>query len=239
MKKTIIYFVSFLAILIFSSFSFTVQEHSIAENAQERIDVDPFNAVAISVPAEVYLEQGSEHSVVIDADEGILEEISIEVKNDRLVIKPREYGASIDGDILINITSPEYEMVALAGSGSLFARNRVESEELTLKLSGSGQMEFDDLRSEETEAKVAGSGMLKIAGNAEEFEVSLAGSGMIEAFDFEVSEFDGKISGSGGCNVFVTGELEVSIAGSGQVIYKGNPEVGSSVAGSGKVEALK
>ena len=230
---------SLFAVILVILTGFSVNEAQSADPFKQDINVKPFHSVAISVPAEVFLEQASENSVNIEAEEDLIEKISIQVENGKLIIKPEVYGADLSGDIRIYITSPDYESVTLSGSGKVYAHDEISSEEIILKISGSGSMEFDELKNEEAELKIAGSGRIMLKGNGEEMEVSIAGSGNLEAFDFEVEEFNGKISGSGECNVFVKKELDVSIAGSGKIIYLGNPEVNSSVAGSGKVEKRK
>jgi hypothetical protein len=226
-----------LAFLVFSGITGSVS--SKPGSVAEEYPVDEFTGVQISIPATVYLEQGNTHSLRIEADPSTLDKIKVMVEDDNLVIKPKQYGDNLRGKITVYVISPVYELVSLAGSGNVSAGKSINSEELTLKLAGSGDMEFEDLSAEEVEIKIAGSGNLALAGKgAEELEISIAGSGDLDAENFAVEEFEGKISGSGSCRVNVTGELNISIAGSGSVYYHGNPEINSSVAGSGSVKSL-
>lgn len=206
----------------------------------EDIPVDAFTGVKIAIPATVYLEQGNQHSLRIDADPSILDKIEVSVTDGHLEIKPAKYGDNLRGEIKVYIVSPDYELVSLSGSGDIIAEKAISSEELTLKLAGSGDMKFEELSAEEVEIKVAGSGNVYLAGQgAEELEISIAGSGDLNAENFKLAGFEGKISGSGSCKVHVTEELSISIAGSGSVYYRGKPEINSSVAGSGSVKSME
>ena len=202
----------------------------------DEIPVDPFTEVGISIPSTVYIEQGISHKLVIEAPQKELEKIEVSVKDDKLIIKPENYGDKIAADVRIYITSPEYEVIGIAGSVELFTEGEIKSDELELKISGSGEMNFHELMVEELELKISGSGKALMKGNGEEQEISIAGSGSVDAENFEVEEAEVKISGSGNCTISANGELEVSIAGSGKVLYKGNPEVESRIAGSGSVK---
>ncbi len=227
-----------LAFFVFAGVNGIV--NSAPTKINEDIPVDAFSGVKIAVPATVYLEQGSQHSLRIDADPSTLDKIEVSVEDGYLEIKPAKYGDNLNGKITIYIVSPTYELVSLSGSGDVIAEKKIDSEELTLKLAGSGDMKFEDLSAEEVEIKVAGSGNVYLAGQgAEELEISIAGSGDLNAENFKLSEFEGKISGSGSCKVHVTEELSISIAGTGSVYYRGNPEINSSIAGSGSVKSME
>ncbi|HYW95206.1 MAG TPA: head GIN domain-containing protein [Bacteroidales bacterium] len=205
----------------------------------EEMPVDPFNKISISIPADVHLDQGSPQNLVIEADPSTLEKIKATVNDNQLVIKLREPGQRLKGDVTIHITVPELENLSVAGSATVTAKRLFKAGELTLRLAGSGDIEFADLQSGELDARISGSGKITLSGQTREFDVALAGSGDIDAFDFVTSGFDGKISGSGSCNVNVTGELGATIAGSGDIMYRGTPKVSSMVAGSGSIRPEK
>ncbi|MGC9343465.1 MAG: head GIN domain-containing protein [Bacteroidales bacterium] len=239
MKKRTLFGVSLLAMLILISAGFNISSDSNSLDVKDNIPVDEFSSVGISVSASVYLEQGNTHSLEIDASEKVLEEIEVEVKNGKLLIKPEDYKTKFREEINIYIVSPEYESVELAGSGKVIAEGKMNLDDVVLKIAGSGYMKFDELSADEVEIKMSGSGSMDLKGTgSEELSVSIAGSGNMNAENFQVDEFDAKISGSGSCKVYVTGELDASIAGSGSIYYKGSPQVESSVAGSGKVKKL-
>ncbi|MGC9354256.1 MAG: GIN domain-containing protein, partial [Mariniphaga sp.] len=89
-------------------------------------------------------------------------------------------------------------------------------------------------------AAVSGSGDILIGsgGTADELNVAVSGSGNVKAENFEVRNAEVKISGSGSCMVNAIELLRARVAGSGNVLYKSNPQIDSSVAGSGRIKKL-
>ncbi|MBE0652322.1 MAG: DUF2807 domain-containing protein, partial [Bacteroidales bacterium] len=205
----------------------------------ENIEVDEFSSVGIALDARVFLEQGELHDLIIEASPEILEQIHVEVKDGKLLLKSKNNKSDLKGNITIRIKAPDYESVSISGSANLVAEKAMNLKAVSFKIAGSGTMDFTQLSAKEVEIKIAGSGKVVLAGKgASQMEVSVAGSGKVEAADFRVDEFKAKISGSGDCKVFAANNLQVSIAGSGSVSYKGEPKVNTSIAGSGKVKPI-
>ena len=237
MKKTagLLTMISVLVVLFLSAFA--VSTTTTKQTNGKVIDVKPFNKLSVSISAHVFIDQGATQKLTIDADAATLDKILAEVDNKNLVIKLQNPGNRIKGDVTIHITVPELEEISVAGSSDVNVKSDFKAEILTLRVSGSGVIDFDHLTTTDLEAKISGSGKIILAGNSDKFDAAVAGSGNVEAFEFVVADFDGKISGSGKCNVNVTKVLGASIAGSGAIIYMGKPVVNSTVAGSGKVKS--
>jgi hypothetical protein len=206
---------------------------------QKNTSGEKFSKLSIAVKSTVYVEQGSDYKVDIQADESDLEKIVLDYKSDELTIKCKP-GSKISEPVTIYIVTPTLNEISIAGSSDLFMEKTFETNEMGLSIAGSGNMDLKDLKTDKVTASIAGSGNLILAGgksgSAESF--SIAGSGKIDALGFNASAADVEIAGSGDCRVNASEELNVSIAGSGDVYYKGKPKVNSESAGSGKVSSL-
>ena len=91
-------------------------------------------------------------------------------------------------------------------------------------------------------ATLSGSGNILLFGkkNAAEFKANISsGSGNLKAIEFPADKVEVNIMGSANCWVNAVKNLKVKIAGSGNVIYRGNPAIDSSIAGSGIVKEEK
>lgn len=201
---------------------------------QER-DVPEFNGVALNIHATVYLTQGNTQKVEVETTEKAMELVETEVKGDVLQIKCDNWKSLHNADVTVRITVPEYEGLYVSGSGNMIAGKTLQSDEIELKISGSGTIKLQDLQAEEVDVHISGSGKMDLAGNAEEMDVKISGSGSVLAESFSVGESSIMISGSGKCRIMAKDELEAKISGSGRVYYYGNPKVNASVSGSGKV----
>lgn len=202
----------------------------------EERSVEEFHSLANSINATVYLKQGPQESIRIEAQENMLENLLMEVDGGTLEIGWDENVRSHDG-IKIYITIPEIQELRLSGSGEIMGQNTIRGNALTINISGSGEA---DLKAEveEMEASISGSGEMELAGQTEQLNVRISGSGEMNSLAMESMEAEVQVSGSGDCLLFVRDFLEVRISGSGDVGYKGDPEIQSSISGSGDLRRL-
>jgi hypothetical protein len=205
-----------------------------SQNKEER-NVSGFSGISLGIHADLYLSQGSPQKVVIQASEDDLARIETSVKSGHLQIKCDSHNARFR-DVKIWITVPDIEALNVSGSGTIMSETPISSNELELKVSGSGNLKIGELKGDEVDASISGSGNIHLAGTADELGVSISGSGSMMAGGLKVDECDARISGSGRCEVDATGELKAAISGSGSVTYFSNPQVDATVSGSGRVK---
>ena len=204
-------------------------------------DVSNFSKISLNVSGELHLQQGDRQRVEIVAKSSTLEDIVTEVKGGELVIRFKNrnvfWRTFNPGKIEIYVSAPEIEGLSVSGSGDIIADEQINSRRMSLAVSGSGKIRLDDLRTDRVKASISGSGNLLIGsgGMAEDFDARISGSGSVKAEDFEAKNVEVHVSGSGNCSIHAVETLKARVAGSGSVYYSGNPQVDSSVSGSGRV----
>jgi len=209
---------------------------------KETRDVTGFTEVTLSVPADVYVEQGSAFSFTIEGPEDALKEIETVVEGTSLKIKWKSKWINWkgDNDLKIYITAPTYSGFSIAGSGGFYAKSALKVENLDMSIAGSGDIVIESVEATSLKASIAGSGDVKVnGGKATTLSGSISGSGSITASSVEVADAKVRIAGSGDCSVWSTGKLDASISGSGDIKYKGSPQLTAKVSGSGEIEPIK
>lgn len=215
-----------------------------AAETEER-NLPAFTEISLRVPATLYLEQGNEQKVTIEAGRATLDELITEVSGRSLVVRFPAKNLLMrnfrPGKIVIRVTMPEVTALNLSGSGDILARGEISSLILEMNVSGSGSIDLDALTANRVKASISGSGNILIEGDqpAAELSTSISGSGNLIAEDFEAAEVKVTIAGSGNARVYSNGNIHVKIAGSGSLYYRGNPNIDSSIAGSGSVNEMK
>ncbi|QCK14367.1 head GIN domain-containing protein [Mangrovivirga cuniculi] len=209
--------------------------------AQNINNPDDFDEVSISLPATVYLSQGST-SIRFEGDSEDIEKLETEIKNGKLNIRRKKNGRwswSDDMDeIKIYISTPKLKSVNLSGSGTIKGESTFKNDNMRISLSGSGDIILD-IESENLKVNLAGSGDITLKGNGRDASAKVAGSGDIDMQDYKVENMNIHIAGSGDITAYVTRSLDCNISGSGDVVYKGNPDmVNTNTMGSGSVEAM-
>jgi len=205
------------------------------ENVTETKDLSGFDRIHLSIDADIYFTQDSVYKVEISAQPNILAVMKAEVNNYTLSF---DYRRNVwdHNKVKITIHAPDLRAVNISGSGDFNFQNEMNTNNLELTISGSGNIYFPELNAKNLKLNVSGSGDVKIANGtliSEDFTIS--GAGNVDAVSLTAQSAEVNVSGFGDIKVNVTENLDVTISGSGSVSYKGNPSVSRNISGSGKL----
>ena len=90
------------------------------------------------------------------------------------------------------------------------------------------------------DAKLTGSGDLKITGTATDLEIKVTGSGDFDGGSLISQNVEAYVSGSGDARVVAKNSIKARVNGSGDIDYSGNPNTSDTkVMGSGAISANK
>ena len=181
----------------------------------ESRNVSGFEEVELQGVGNLSIQQTGSESLTVEAEEDLLPKIRSEVENDRLIIGPKP-------NTSIQTTQPiNYELTV--------------KDLNALKVSGSGNVDAEDISTDELAVILSGAGNVKISGEADSQEINIAGSGSYQAEDLESKEVNVDVGGSGSAIVNVSDELDAKVSGIGSVEYIGDPTVNQDVSGIGAV----
>lgn len=198
-------------------------------------EVSGFDRVALDGMGEIVLTQGDSYSLVVEAEENLMQYIKSTVRGDELTINIKSRRPIIPTETLtFYITVPNLEAVSVDGAG-MVSIDELNTKSLELAINGSGHISIDELEAESVVVTVDGLGDLDLTGETESLEVAINGSGNFNGDEFESSTASVDIDGLGNATVNVTDSLDVSVDGAGQVTYYGNPSVDQSINGIGRV----
>ena len=183
--------------------------------SSEPRDVSGFSEVELNGVGNLSIQQTGSESLSVEAEEDILPKIRTEVDNNRLII-------GLGPNTSISTTEPiNYKL-------SVKALN-------VLKVSGSGNVEAEDISTDELAVTISGTADVEMSGSADSQDVEISGSGDYKAEDLESIEVKIDVGGSGSALINVSEELDVEVSGSGSVEYVGDPTVKQDVSGAGEV----
>lgn len=200
---------------------------------KETRKVSSFDALNISSAFEVYLTQGNSESLVIEADDNLLDIIKTEVRGGVLKIY-------VDANIRHSKTMKAYisfkmlNMIELSGACELYGENKFKLDNLELELSGASDIKMD-FTANKVYLDLSGASDIEFKGSAQRMDIDASGATDLHALDFEVKEC--AVDASGACNirVFVTDELSVDASGASTVRYKGNPGIEIDISGASSI----
>lgn len=225
MKKLI---VMALVMMIFSGCKAGVQtENSVEKTAgglvREPREVSEFNSISLIGAFKVVCTLGSKVSVMVESTKGELENLQTEVKNGVLTVSRKKiagvrvaYGKDNERTT-VYVTVPVLKKVSLVGSGDIVVKGKVKSDDaLNVSLSGSGDIEMDDVDVKFAKFSLAGSGDVRIA-NAKGLQVDLqlAGSGDMDVKSVDADGVKVSLAGSGDVKVGQVKAANVSVSATG------------------------
>lgn len=174
-----------------------------------------FRGVELAGSNNVVVHVGAEQSVVVHADDNLLDRVTTRIEDGTLVIGNTPGSFTTNSPMRVEVGLPSLTALRLSGSGIVSA-DGIDTSSLTVRLDGSG--------------------ILRASGNADRLDVALAGSGDAQLQQLIGKDVHAVVSGSGRILVTATGSLEALVPGSGAIMYGGAPaHVVTNVTGSGAV----
>ncbi len=213
---------------------FIVGNGNIVEETRE---VKPFKAIDISGVFKVFLTQGDEESLVIEADDNLMQYIESYVSGGTLYLGTKGFGIR-SATIRAYITMKELREIEASGAVTITGETPFDFSRLTIQVSGAANIDME-MYGEKLELNVSGAGKGYLKGEVDRVFIDLSGASKLDAEQLYANTMAIEISGAGSANVNVEEELDASISGAGHVRYAGNPNVRSNVSGAGKVSKMK
>lgn len=200
---------------------------------RKTITVDAFHGIELSGALDVMITKAATQQVEVEAQANIAELLVTEVRDGICHISTKG-SYSTDKAFIVHIAIPALDQVQVSGSGDVISTTPFTMDELTVKVSGSGDVALA-VQAGSAKADLSGSGEIKLTGTANALDAQVKGSGDIKAGNLKASTANARVTGSGDITVQAT-TLDAQITGSGDVKYKGTkPTITSKVTGSGEV----
>lgn len=188
---------------------------------EERPLSGSFTAVRGSAGLDVYLQQGDQEKVVVEADENLLDIIETEIIDGKLKIGTKEnIGRSKAKKVYVTYT--ELNTIEASSGADVIANSVVKSENLTLDCSSGSDLEVE-VFSKQVIAETSSGADLKVSGKATSLDASASSGSDLNAKDLLVINCTADVSSGADITVNVQEKLISETSSGGDVHYYGNP----------------
>lgn len=205
----------------------------------EEHKVGSFSELFLDGVCNIYIDQGSEEKVVVEADENLHEYIYVDHSDNRLEIDMKSrINIRTRSKLNIYVTVKNIDKLRIMGIGNVKTKGTLKLDDLKVKVTGVGNVELD-LEANSLDAELNSVGNITLAGSINEAEISNKGVGKLDAYDLKLNKLDLNVSGVGKTEVYVEKEIAVRSTGVGNVHVRGDAvitELHSS--GVGKVKKM-
>jgi hypothetical protein len=203
-------------------------------------NVSGFSGISLSMEGDLYFTPDSNYTVEIQAQQNVLDVIETYVQGGNLVIQiEKDKILGKHEPIKIYIRAPSVKNLDISGSGNITADSVMHQPRLDYHISGSGNIDIDELNSGQMFANISGSGNMSGSSGITDYEnLTISGSGNMNFTGVTADSVFVNISGSGSAKTWAVKFLDVTISGSGSVKYNGNPTINLHISGSGTVSHI-
>lgn len=201
---------------------------------QER-NVGPFSGIDVGGAFKVYLTQGDQEKVVVEADENLMDVIETEVHGGTLKISTKE-DIRDSKALNIYITFKTLHELEVSGACHLTGENKFSLGDLELDCSGASDVVLK-FSAESVEMDCSGASKVELYGSAEKVELDLSGASSLDAFEFEANKLEADVSGASHGRMTVKETLSADVSGAAGFKYKGEPTINDiDVSGAGSLK---
>ena len=185
-------------------------------------DAPSFNGLQVSSGIDVYLKQGNNEAITVEADENLHEYIITEVKGGVLHVYTE---ANIrDAEMTrVYVTMKDVTSVKTSSAGDVVGETPVKSDRLELSASSAGDINLE-VYAKEIEADISSSGDMTLTGETEKLEADLSSAGDLNGYDLKAREANISVSSAGDADINVSEKITASASSAGDINYKGDPK---------------
>lgn len=201
------------------SFSWTETVRGSGNGTTQTRSQGRFDALQVSggLDVQVVVDCAADPELRVVADDNQVPYVMSSLEGSTLRVRIRP-GYRLDPPARIEVSAPSLSRFALAGTGTV---------------------EIDGARGPQLALEIAGSGEIAATGNVDRLVVDCAGSGEFNLFDLPADVIRIRVIGSGEAQVHARESLDVVVQGSGDVVYRGDPRITRSIAGSGEIRQAR
>jgi hypothetical protein len=181
-----------------------------------------FDAIKVSTGIDVYLTQGSQERITVEADDNLHEYIMTEVVGQTLKVYSEANIRRAERK-RVYVTMKDVRELTASSAGDIIGENLITTDKLYLSTSSAGDIEIR-VKANKVECRLSSSGDMTLEGEADELEADLSSAGSLKAYDLIVKTADVSTSSAGDARITVTETLRARASSAGDIYYAGNPK---------------
>lgn len=210
------------AMLIFSA-TFPATGNPAAETAdsKEQRQVDPFTGVSAGSVFEVFLTQGPNYRLEVEAPAERMQQIRTEVEDGVLIIEFTGRERNLR-DLKVHVTAPSLEYLHAGGASSMKGQSILTAPVMELKVSGAASMDVEVV-AEQLTTEISGASGISLAGEATEHYLKASGVSRVRAYGLETNYTDVNSSGTSNVRINAKNKLTANASGTSTITVRGNP----------------
>jgi hypothetical protein len=196
-------------------------------------EVSEFNKIKIGSGIDVFLTQGDNQTLEVEADDNLQSWIRTEVSGNELHIFT-EKSIRLAKTKKVYVTCKTLERIEISSAGDVTGVTPFKIEKLDIEMSSAGDLRFE-VEANEIGISISSAGNAYLKGKTNVLKADLSSAGDLNAYDLVAKTGEISVSSAGNARVYVTEEASFHSSSAGDIDYRGDPkirEIRTSSAGS-------
>jgi len=191
-----------------------------------------FAGVAVSGGIEVVVVQSDATSVVVEADDNLINHISTNVIDGVLIISSDYTSFSSNATMKVTVRMPNIIKLTASRGSDLNTLGVIKSDKMDIKAESGSDIQIA-IESDYIDAKSSGGSDIEISGIALSLDISTSGGSDIDAKKLMVNDVKAKASGGSSIEIQPILTLDAKSTGGSSIDYIGKPKKILKFEGSG------
>ncbi len=187
----------------------------------EERSVSNFDKVKGSTGLDVYLTEGTENKVVIEADENLMDLIETNISNGKLTIRAsKNIGRAKSKKV--HVTFVNLNSIEASSGADVISNSIIRAEKLTLDCSSGADLEVEVV-SKELYVETSSGADIEVSGKASTLYANASSGSDIDARKLKAISCNAKASSGADITVNVKENLDAKASSGGDIRYYGDP----------------
>lgn len=199
--------------------------------------VSDFTEVKGTSGIDVYLTEGNQNKVVVEADENLMTLIETYVENDRLIIRTEgNIGKAKSKKVYVTYT--HLDKIMASSGADVIGQSVIKAETIMLDASSGADLEVE-VFAKEVFAETSSGSDIKVSGKATSLRADASSGSDLDARNLLVVDCRADASSGADITVNVKEKLVTEASSGGDIKYYGNPsEISKNKSASGSVRKM-
>lgn len=191
-----------------------------------------FTEISAAEGLDVFVTQGNDFNILVEADENVIELIATDIKDGKLRIHTVENIGRATKNIYV--TLPNVTVLESSSGADLIGKNIINSQKLHLEASSGSDLEVEVI-AKEIEADASSGADIKISGQTDILYADASSGADIKARGLMSKRCNADASSGADISVNVSETLTADASSGADISYSGDPKVSQKKSVSGSV----
>lgn len=226
--KTLHYIGLILLVLVLSSWNLKKEVKGSGKVLQEQREVTSFEGINVNNAIHVFLSQGNEESVKVEADDNIVPYIQTKVKDWilHITLKGEEPIRNFSPKLPMNVyvTIKNLREIEANAAATVEGESAFQVETLELDISSAANLDLE-VKGENIDMDISSAANVTLSGQINSIKAEVSGACKLDGANLETLKANIDMSGASSATLKVKDELEYDVSGASRLTYSGNPRI--------------